>query len=102
MNKYQQQSIAFVKNHITRDLDTNPKYNDQITVFKTELTDYNTVWLTVETELMGLPVNSVLRALDHNHWHFHIGKRGKIEAYSYPDSYKQFKGQKVFTHIHVK
>ncbi len=100
MNKYQQQSVEFLIHHITERLDSTPKYDDQISVFETDHTEYGTVWITLQTEMLGLPENNMLRVLSHEYWHVHIGKRGKIEAYSYPKSYEQFKGRKVFTHIH--
>ena len=102
MNKSQKQAIEFLKHHIKSNLDDNPKYQEQITVFEVESTSYGTYWVTVEVEMLGLSKTNLLRYFSNKRWFVSIGPRGKIEAVNYPASYSQFKGTKVFNHINIK
>ena len=88
-------ALEYLRWYFEKDL--NEKYGEEITKFETKVNDYDgSLWLSVETEYMGLPETNLLRALDHDYWHFLIGRSGKMEAHSYPKSFEQFKGRKAF------
>lgn len=93
----QQRALDQIRRHIESDLSDNPEYGEQITRWELEATGYDASWwLVVETEMTGLAKGNLLRTLDHHHWHFFIGQRGRIDAHSYPKSFEQFKGRKAF------
>ena len=97
----QKAAIYYIRQHIENGLDSKPERKDQITCFEAKTTDYGPIWLTVETEMLGLSKSNLLRFLSHDRWFFLIGRGGKIEAHSYPDSYQQFKGKRAFG-FHIK
>lgn len=59
------------------------------------------VWVTVRPDIPSLPPGNALRVTTAiETWHVHIGKRGKLEAWTYPRSLDQFAGRE-WCGIHV-
>lgn len=64
-------------------------------------TDYGGAWVSIKPDLPNLPESNALRSCYRmDTWHVHIGKRGKLEAWSYPRPFDQFKGR-TWLGIHI-
>jgi len=72
------------------------KYDAQVINWEVTETDYGPIWISAQIDLVGLPEGNLLRALDKEFWHIHIGRKGKITVYNSPKCYDQFKGQRAF------
>ena len=93
----QKKSIEYLRYYVEKNLDKDEDRADQITTFEIRVNDYDgSLWLTIKTELLGLPESNLLRLLSMDHWFFWIGRGGRIDAHAYPDSLKQFKGKRAF------
>ena len=100
----QQRSIEGIRHHLEQHISHQAeKYGAEVTNWEVKSTGFNSSWwVSAQTELTGLGEDNLLRALEHEYWHFLVGPRGRVEAISYPKSYDQFKGQRVFGFINVK
>ena len=57
-------------------------------------TSYGTAWVAIRPDIPTLGEDNLLRNLERiETWHVHIGKRGKLEAWTYPKSLQQFAGK---------
>jgi hypothetical protein len=64
-------------------------------------TSYGTAWVTIRPDIPSLPETNALRGCERiDSWHVHVGKRGKLEAWSYPHSLDQFAGE-TWCGIHI-
>ena len=96
MNNYQINAIDYLRRH----LEHKPDELVQITKFDVQPTDYGKIWVAVDFGCPNAP-NSMLAILaEMDNWLVCIGKRGKIEAWVYPDSVKDFAG-KTWCRIHI-
>lgn len=99
-SKSQQAAIDHLRRVISRDFDE--AHGEDFSKFEVEGTGYDAgFWVKAEVEMLGLSESNLLRALSHEHWFVFIGPRGRIDAHSYPDSLKQFKGRQFFS-INIK
>ena len=100
MTKSQQAAIEYLKGLLQ---DPDRKYGDMITEGGLTITetDYGPIWLAVTTEAANSE-GTVLQYVSHAYYFFKIGKRGKIEAFQYPEKWDQFAGSTFVRNIHVK
>jgi len=97
INKSQQFAIDRIKYHLEDNRGHLAEHPLVMTEFKvTELGAGGRLSVTAQRDITSLPKGNLLRFLDHEYWHFFVGRRGGIEAISYPKSYKQFKGKRAF------
>lgn len=95
MTPSQQLAVDSIKSWITKNRNTSEDYGDKITQFDVRDGGHY-VWVTVQTDMVLLPETNLLRVLSSEFWLIKVGKRGKVEAVTYPSCYKQFKGTKAF------
>lgn len=55
--------------------------------------DYGAVWISLKVTYPNAK-GTLLSAIGTEYWHVHVGKRGALTAWSYPNSVKQFAGRK--------
>jgi hypothetical protein len=94
MTKSQQQAVErFRQFVIAQDITRrSPEYGADLTEWNVKATDYGTLWIKAQTELVGLPINNLLRALNHNYYFASVGRRGAITLKIGPKSLAQFEG----------
>lgn len=71
------------------------KYGAEITEFKVG-DAYKGVNVSVETDYTNMREGSALALVSHNLWGFNVGRRGGVNCYYCPDSFRQFAGQYAF------
>ena len=92
----QLRAIARFKAFMETQLDKDPARRDTLVRFETTTTEYGTLWVTAETDMLGLPETNLLRFLDRQHWHVQIGKGGAIDVWCAPKPFRQFKGRRAY------
>ena len=100
LNKSQQRGARRLINQINESAERNQRYGPAIAV---EINRWeHLVSITVRQELPQLGEGNLLRYLtEADYFHAFIGRRGAVNAVTYPKSFKQFKGRRVFG-INVK
>ena len=77
-NKSQARAIALIRRFVELDLNKNPEYGHQIVRF--DVMGQDRLLVVVETLMTKLPDGNMLKALDHHHYHFQVGIRGRAEC----------------------
>jgi hypothetical protein len=102
MTKKQLRAIEQFRAFMQTQLDTNESRGDAVSVFEITTTEMGAVWIHAETEMLKLPQSNLLRAVSHQHWHVNVGKGGRLEVWSAPKSFHQFKGGRAFGMSFIK
>ena len=92
----QTRAIEQFRAFMQRQLNTNPEYGDTVDSFEVTTTDYGSVWVAATTDMTKLGEGNLLRFLDRQHWHVQVGKGGRIDVWSAPKSFDQFRGGRAF------
>ena len=96
LNKSQRRSIERVCDYIGEGLSTVGE--EQITSTSLEpAAREGEHWLVIKTEHVASP-HSLLSALCNQYWMVLVGRRGRLTAHMYPDSYKQFRNMRGRVH----
>ena len=98
MNKSQESAIKYFKEEIIemRINSLNSHQGDpsrlcKVERFEVEPTEYGTFW--VSAEVAAGEVGSMLHAVTSERWFVEVGKRGALNAHSFPKSLEDYKGR---------
>jgi hypothetical protein len=100
MKRNQEQAIAFFRRFLEQKVERSQESTKieplVLTKFEVTETNYGSAWISAQLERTGLPETSLLRALDHEYWHVHVGVRGGLAVHSAPRQYEQFSSRRAF------
>ena len=96
MNASQQNAINHIEHFLNGRRSANPEYQDTVSIDVDATSEFGTVFVTANIEMLGLPEGNLLRYVARQYWLFFVGKRGGIEVLMAPKSLDQFNGRRAF------